>query len=112
MRLKNGLRGEIMYNNVCKKCGSVELFSEQKGNNIGLYCSDCGAWIKWLGKDELRAYENATKLKDVSVDRALINNAYNMIKFLEGMVNKSDIDDEQQLAINIVMLGLKNVLKS
>ena len=44
-----------MYQNCCKKCGSIELHTEVKGNNTGLYCNDCGAWIKWLGKDELKA---------------------------------------------------------
>lgn len=45
-----------MYQNCCKKCGSIALHTEVKGNNTGLYCDDCGAWIKWLGKDELRAF--------------------------------------------------------
>ena len=52
-----------MYQNCCKKCGSVSLYTEEKGNNVGLYCSDCGAWIKWLGKDELRAFEHSQKTK-------------------------------------------------
>jgi len=46
-----------MYQNCCKKCGSTSLHTKHKGNNTGLYCDDCGAWIKWLGKDELRAFE-------------------------------------------------------
>ena len=54
-----------MYQNCCSKCGSVDLYTEVKGTNTGLYCSDCGAYQKWLGKDELRAFENAiTKQKD------------------------------------------------
>lgn len=57
-----------MYQNCCKKCGSIDLHTEVKGNNTGLYCNDCGAWVKWLGKDELRAFEyamrNATKQKN------------------------------------------------
>lgn len=48
-----------MYQNCCKKCGSISLHTEVKGNNTGLYCDDCGAWIKWLPKDELRAFEYA-----------------------------------------------------
>jgi len=48
-----------MYQNCCKKCGSLDLHTEVKGSNTGLYCSDCGAWIKWLGKDEIRAFEYA-----------------------------------------------------
>ena len=50
-----------MYQNCCKKCGSVSLHTEIKGNNTGLYCDDCGKWIKWLGKDELRAFEYSKK---------------------------------------------------
>lgn len=46
-----------MYQNCCKKCGSLSLHTEIKGNNTGLYCDDCGSWIKWLGKDELKAFE-------------------------------------------------------
>ena len=50
-----------MYQNCCKKCGSIALHTEVKGNNTGLYCDDCGSWIKWLGKDELRAFEHSHK---------------------------------------------------
>lgn len=50
-----------MYQNCCKKCGSISLHTEAKGNNTGLYCDDCGAFQKWLGKDELRAFEYANK---------------------------------------------------
>lgn len=46
-----------MYQNCCNKCGSTSLHTEVKGNNTGLYCDDCGAWIKWLSKDEIRAFE-------------------------------------------------------
>ena len=60
-----------MYQNCCKKCGSISLHTEQHGNNVGLYCDDCGAWIKWLGKDELRAFEHA---KELSTSVEIINN--------------------------------------
>lgn len=64
-----------MYQNCCKKCGSVSLHTEVKGNNTGLYCDDCGAWIKWLGKDELRAFEHsmrkATKEENESINKYL-----------------------------------------
>lgn len=52
-----------MYQNCCKKCGSVALHTEVKGNNTGLYCDDCGAWVKWLGKDELRSFEHSQESK-------------------------------------------------
>ena len=40
------------------KCGSMDFFTEPKGNNIGLYCSMCGKWKKWLGKDEALAFQH------------------------------------------------------
>lgn len=62
-----------MYQNCCKKCGSTSLHTEVKGNNTGLYCDDCGAWQRWLGKDELRAFEysmrDATKEEKDSVNK-------------------------------------------
>lgn len=69
-----------MYQNCCKKCGSVSLHTEVKGNNTGLYCDDCGAWIKWLGKDELRTFEHANKSRGLRAtakvyDEAFANNS-------------------------------------
>ena len=52
-----------MYQNCCKKCGSISLHTEAKGSNTGLYCDDCGAWVKWLGKEKLRAFEHSQKNK-------------------------------------------------
>lgn len=54
-----------MYQNCCKKCGNTSLHTEIKGNNTGLYCDDCGAWIKWLGKNELRAFEYSKKKSSI-----------------------------------------------
>lgn len=69
-----------MYQNCCKKCGSISLHTKVKGNNTGLYCDDCGAWIKWLGKDELRAFEHANKSRGLRAtakvyDEAFANNS-------------------------------------
>lgn len=57
-----------MYQNCCKKCGSTSLYTKESGNNIGLYCGDCGAWIKWIGKDELRAFEHSKEEKQTMND--------------------------------------------
>ena len=56
-----------MYQNCCKKCGSIDLFMKESGNNIGLYCSDCGAWIKWLSKDEQRAFNHRQKQESTNI---------------------------------------------
>lgn len=52
-----------MYQNCCRKCGSISLHTDIKGTNTGLYCDDCGTWLKWLSKDELRAFECSLKEK-------------------------------------------------
>lgn len=74
-----------MYQNCCKKCGSISLHTEVKGNNIGLYCDDCGAWIKWLGKDELRAFEYA-KQTEKQIEKKRYTNSYGF------QDNKADIE--------------------
>lgn len=65
-----------MYQNCCKKCGSTSLHTEVKGNNTGLYCDDCGAWIKWLGKDELRAFEHANKSRGLRATAKVYDDAF------------------------------------
>lgn len=103
-----------MYQNCCKKCGSVALHIETKGNNIGLYCDDCGAWIKWLGKDELRAFEysmrEATKEENEAVDKYiqsiskptginLFDNstiAERLERFIEGIDKEIDYEYEKR----------------
>lgn len=42
---------------VCRKCNSSDVFINESGNNTGLYCGDCGAWITWLNKDQSRLAE-------------------------------------------------------
>ena len=38
----------------CPKCKSRDVFLSKSGNNTGLYCGDCGAWIKWMNQNEIR----------------------------------------------------------
>ncbi|RHQ81946.1 hypothetical protein [Clostridium sp. AF22-10] len=75
-----------MYQNCCKKCGSISLHTEVKGNNTGLYCDDCGAWIKWLGKDELRAFEYVKQTEKQIEKKTYTTNSYGF------QDNKADIE--------------------
>ena len=77
-----------MYQNCCKKCGSISLHTEVKGNNTGLYCDDCGAWIKWLGKDELRAFEYANKSRGLRATAKLYDDA-----FVNNLADDESISD-------------------
>lgn len=38
----------------CPKCGCKVLkpILKYESNIIGLYCSRCGAWVKWANKDD------------------------------------------------------------
>ena len=37
---------------MCRKCGSLKFFYQQKGFQVGLFCENCGAWQKWVSKKE------------------------------------------------------------
>lgn len=41
----------------CRKCGSEDMTIRKVGEHTGMYCCKCGAWQKWLSKDEVRAYD-------------------------------------------------------
>lgn len=56
----------------CQKCGSKDVFVQTSGNNTGLYCGDCGKWIKWLNKDEQRLAERQIDMMKDSVVQQLI----------------------------------------
>lgn len=34
------------------KCGHNDFFFADKGNQKGIYCTNCGKWLKWADKDE------------------------------------------------------------
>ena len=46
-----------MQNFACTKCGSIDVYIKENGTQTGLYCEDCGKWIKWLSKEEKRLAE-------------------------------------------------------
>ncbi len=76
-----------MYQNCCKKCGSISLHTEVKGNNTGLYCDDCGAWVKWIGKDELRAFEYSRKKNNKSSNKDISTRLKEFVEFLEKTID-------------------------
>ena len=66
----------------CTKCNSSDVFINKSGNNIGLYCGDCGKWITWLNKDQLRL-----------VERQIANKHGNALKEVLKKLSESSIDE-------------------
>lgn len=62
------------------KCGSTEVFIEQSGNNIGLYCADCGKWITWLNKDQLRLAQRQIDNHDKQIRADVIDECIKALK--------------------------------
>lgn len=54
----------------CSKCGNTSFFTKQNGNSTGLYCKECGKWVKWLNKEEIRLFEQQEieQNKSISVE--------------------------------------------
>lgn len=42
-----------MKNYCCTKCGSIDVFIDDRGEQKALMCGDCGAWLKWISKKEI-----------------------------------------------------------
>lgn len=42
-----------MKSYACNKCGSTDVFIDDRGSRKALICGDCCAWLKWIGKAEL-----------------------------------------------------------
>lgn len=51
----------------CKKCGSIELKCQPNAKNpkhTELICAKCGAWQKFLNKDEKRLFQFKGELNE------------------------------------------------
>jgi len=45
----------------CRSCGVQDIggvTTVQKSHNLGIYCKDCGKFIKWANKDERTLLSN------------------------------------------------------
>ena len=101
----------------CNKCGSSSLFTAQMGSNIGLYCKSCGAWQKWLNKNEARFFSENNKVEGSSahVDDGLRDRLEEFVKALDDMIDKefskkpiSDMDAMRKSSYCLVLERGKN----
>jgi hypothetical protein len=74
----------------CKYCGSVNLELEENGNQTGLYCCDCGKWLKWVNKEEKRVFNNKNACTPIYVPKGATNG--DMIKAMFPNVVNSNMD--------------------
>jgi len=63
----------LINNFVCSKCNGTFIFIKKNNTQTGLYCSDCGKWVKWLGKEELRLYERQLEMDKMGEEEILEN---------------------------------------
>lgn len=82
----------------CPKCKSTDLFLNENGSQKGLYCGDCGAWIKWVNKSEIQL-----------VERFLQNKEENKQYTLDEIVNM--IMQEKDVVRFIIECGDYNMIK-
>lgn len=57
----------------CHKCGSKDIFTSSSNNQTGLYCGDCGKWIKWLTKEEIRLADRQQNIMKEKVIQQVID---------------------------------------
>lgn len=112
------------------KCGCTDMFTEKKGNNTGLYCSECGRFQKWLGKNELRAFEHdkiekeapringdLKNITNINIDNLdIVNNLNEFIDFLgeeiDRQLTRKALNVEDNIYKSSRAIAYDNVKKS
>lgn len=58
-----------MKNYCCDKCGSIDFFIDNRGNQKALLCANCGRWIKWVSKSELPLLKKFIKSDKITLSK-------------------------------------------
>lgn len=56
----------------CGRCGSTSVITEVRGPHTGLFCNNCGKFIKWLSAKEVKQIDMG-----VGLGRTVKKNSYN-----------------------------------
>ena len=86
----------------CNKCGSIDVFIDERGTQKALCCGDCGAWLKWISKKELPLVERFIKSNGqapVSVEKS----------FEEKIYFHREREDNWEIQDKAEEMGFKNV---
>ena len=98
MKMQNGFRSV----NHCIHCGSTNLGYSIKGDKVGLYCIDCGKWIKWLPKDE-----NLANYVKINVDN---QSMFNRISPAPAVSNDTNFVSNKEFSLNCTGEVYENLL--
>lgn len=77
----------------CNNCNNEKFITEPKGNSLGLYCSKCGKWAKWIQKSELIELQRVNKIVDrtsIEVDNKYYNSKQYSDKFNARLNDKHE----------------------
>lgn len=80
---------------VCNKCGSIDVFVDDRGNQKALMCGDCGAWLKWIGKGELPLVKRFIA-SNSNIEKSEINI---FKKELNSQIQRLDLTKEEVIKI-------------
>ena len=81
-----------MENFCCTKCGSVNVFIDDRGNQKALMCNDCQSWIKWISKKSLPF---AKKFIEENKQNSNKNEWEEISNICQNAVDKKGLDKEQ-----------------
>lgn len=97
------------FNSVkCKKCGSDIMFTKIKGNNTGLYCHECGAWQKWLSKNEKNIWNSPIMQDATPKEKNAVNTHIDNGSKLTGCNTFSDKTMTERFK-NLLMLSKRKL---
>lgn len=80
----------------CSKCKSNNFIIIPKGSQSGLYCAECGAWLKWLGKSEKTVYE-AKGVQEIKPDIIVKEYVRIPITEINSIINDNTISDNNKI---------------
>lgn len=83
----------------CHKCGSTDVFIDERGNQKALMCGDCGAWLKWIGKKEIPLVERYIKSKSKTSKAEALGECHICGDFKKVTEFIKDINNSQQLVL-------------
>ena len=99
---------------VCKKCGSVDLFTNEKGSNTALYCSDCGAFQQNLNKRDKLIFEEYKKslepVKKISDNMQAMNSILNDDGSITSEIKNLIKNQKILIGLLIFIMGLMLIL--